>query len=242
MSTVPTVDGRSARGARNRRAIVEGALALVLEKGDIPTTQEIAARAGIAPRSVFHHFPSLDALLAEAAQIQAERWWSLLSDPEPDRTLAERLARALRQRVELFEAIGGVRRVAVRRESSSALLAERLAFSRGALRDHLRRCLNPELSALDEPAIAGIEAAGSWEMWDLLRRDLPVDAALAAVAALIEPALTREPGTREPGTREPGSREPGSREPGIWGPMARGQRTEELRTEDLRTTSTARES
>ena len=185
------MDGRSVRGARNRQAIVDAAIAFVVEEDTLPTTQQVAERAGVAPRSVFHHFSSLDALFVEAAQTQAERWSTLLTPPDPSRALTERLADALAQRAALFEGIGAVRRVAVRNESSSKVLAERLRDSREALRRHLRRAVSPELSELDPAAIAGIEAAASWEMWDLLRKDLTVDEATAAVTALIEPALIR---------------------------------------------------
>jgi TetR/AcrR family transcriptional regulator of autoinduction and epiphytic fitness len=189
------MDGRSERGARNRQAIVDAALAFVVEHDAFPTTQEIAERAGVAPRSVFHHFASLDALLAEAAQSQAERFWTLLTPPEPGLSLRERLTAALAQRAALFEEIGAVRRVGVRHESSSPVLAERLKFSRDGLRRHLRRALNPELADLDPAAVAGIEAAASWEMWDLLRKELSKGAAAAAMTALLESALTRAPTT-----------------------------------------------
>jgi TetR/AcrR family transcriptional regulator of autoinduction and epiphytic fitness len=185
------MDGRTERGTRNRQAIVDAALAFVAENDAVPTASEVAERAGVAPRSVFHHFASLDALLAEAAQTQAERWLTLLSAPEPDLILTERLAGGLAQRIALFEQIGAVRRVAVRLESSSEVLAKRLRYSRDALRRHLRRTLDPELAYLDPATVAGIEAAASWEMWDLLRKDLSVEDATAAVTALIEPALTR---------------------------------------------------
>ena len=187
------MDGRSERGARNRRAIVDAALAFVAENDALPTTQQVAERAGVAPRSVFHHFASLDALFVEAAQTQGERWWTLLRPPEPGLTVTERLTAALAQRTALFEQIGAIRRVAVRHESSSDVLAERLRESRDALRRHLRRALNPELADLDPSAVAGIEAAASWETWDLLRKDLSADAVTAAMKALIEPALTRAP-------------------------------------------------
>ncbi len=189
------MDGRSERGARNRRAIVDAALAFVAENDALPTAQQVAERAALTPRSVFHHFSSLDALLDEAAQTQAEQWWMLLQPLEPGLALPERLAGALAQRTALFEQIGAVRRVAVRHESKSEALAKRLRGSRKALQRHLRGALSPELADLDRPTVAGIEAAASWEMWDLLRRDLSVNAAAAAVRALIEPALTRPPVT-----------------------------------------------
>src|ERR1700750_1281280 len=104
------MDGRTERGMRNRRAIVDAALAFVTENDKLPTAQDVAKRAGVAPRSVFHHFSSLDALLAEAAQSQGELWLSLLGSPAPGLTLSQRLSTALSQRAALFEQIGAVRR------------------------------------------------------------------------------------------------------------------------------------
>jgi TetR/AcrR family transcriptional regulator of autoinduction and epiphytic fitness len=187
------MDGRVRRGETNRQAIVDAALALVAEEGAFPTAQSIAGRAGVAKRSLFHHFPDMDSLLAFAAEAQAARHWHLLRPPAPGLNLEERIHEAVAQRAGLFEAIGDVRRVAARNETGSPVLAERLKQSRSALRRHVRRMLNPEYSALDRSRQEGVQAMASWETWEVLRRHqgLSAEAAEASVKAMIESALER---------------------------------------------------
>ncbi len=187
------MDGRVRRGELNRQAIVDAALELVAEERVLPTAQAVAARAGVAKRAVVHHFPDMTGLLAQAADTQAARFWSVLRPPEPGRSLDERVAAAVEQRSRLFEGIGAVRRVAVLHEAGNPVLAARLEESRSGLRRHIRRALQPELSALDRPTQAGVEAVASWETWEVLRRQqgLSVAASRAAVQSMIESALAR---------------------------------------------------
>ena len=66
-------DGRAARRERTRMAIVE-ALRSLLDAGDLrPTTEAIAARAGVSERSIFQHFPDREMLLFAIAEHQRER-------------------------------------------------------------------------------------------------------------------------------------------------------------------------
>lgn len=187
------MDGRVLRGELNRQAIVDAALALVAEDGSFPTAQSIADRAGVAKRSLFHHFPDMESLLAHAADTQAARHWPVLQPADPDLDLLGRVKVAVGQRSVLFEAIGEVRRVAVRYEGSSPVLSERMKESRSALRRHLRRLLNPEYAGLGRPSQEGVQAMASWETWDVLRRHqgLSVDAARSAVESMIQSAFTR---------------------------------------------------
>lgn len=186
-------DGRVRRGAANREAIIDAALALVAEERTLPIAQAIAERAGVAKRSVFHHFPDMEALLTEAADTQAARYWHVLDPPEPTRTLGERIEVAVGQRARLFEAIGDVRRVAVRYEDSSETLTRRLRESRVGLRRHLQRSLDPEYSELERTAAEGMQAMASWEAWEVLRRHHGLSAAAArrAVQTTIESAFGR---------------------------------------------------
>ena len=187
------MDGRVVRGARNRQAVVDAALTLVAEQQAFPTAQAIAARAGVATRSVFHHFPDLDTLFADAAATQAARYWGGLQPPPPHLPRPERLAVAVAQRAELFEGIGPVRRIAVLHEQEWPTLAGRLRQSRAALRRHLRTALQPEIVGLDRPTVAGLEAAASWEAWEVLRRHqgLSVSVSIAAVTGLLTATLDR---------------------------------------------------
>lgn len=177
----------------NKQAIVDAAVALAAETGCLPTAQAIANRAGVAKRSLFHHFPDMEALLAHAAESQALRHWSILERPDPSRPLDERLRDAVSQRALLFEAIGDVRRVAAQVETTSPTVAARMEGSREDLNRHIRQALGPELSSLERAAVAGICAVASWEAWEVLRRHqrLSVPAARAAVESTIRSAVER---------------------------------------------------
>ena len=89
-SAVPT-DGRAARAARTRDAIVEATVALV-EEGDVrPTAPRIAERAGVSVRSVFQHFDDLPALHTAVVQRVVERLAVLVVPADPARPLADRI-------------------------------------------------------------------------------------------------------------------------------------------------------
>src|SRR3954470_21512717 len=61
-------DGRVARSARTRRAIVD-ALRSLHHDGDLrPTAPRVADRAGVSLRTVWQHFNDLESLLVEAGE------------------------------------------------------------------------------------------------------------------------------------------------------------------------------
>lgn len=58
------MDQRRVRGERNRNALIAAAIALFSARGYEGTTvEQIAAEAGVAPRTLFHHFASKDDIL-----------------------------------------------------------------------------------------------------------------------------------------------------------------------------------
>jgi AcrR family transcriptional regulator len=63
MSPDPASKGLRADARTNRARILATAAELFAEKGPAATTEEIAARAGVAVGTVFRHFPTKDALL-----------------------------------------------------------------------------------------------------------------------------------------------------------------------------------
>lgn len=56
-----------ADAARNRRAIVEAAIALVLDVGGEPSRDAVAARAGVGIATLYRHFPDQPQLLRAVA-------------------------------------------------------------------------------------------------------------------------------------------------------------------------------
>lgn len=178
------MDGRAARAERNRQVVIDAALELTAELGAFPTAGAISSRAGVSTRSLFNLFPDLPSLFIAAAETQGRRHWSLLQAPKPDLDLRSRLADAVAQRVELYEHISAVRRVASAHEHEWPVLAERLQQSRAALRRHLRRALSPEIQGLDRAAVSALEAGASWEFWDLLRNHHGLSAAVSTTAVV----------------------------------------------------------
>ncbi|MFJ4653622.1 hypothetical protein ACIP5Y_20345 [Nocardia sp. NPDC088792] len=183
------MDGRTARSAKNRQAVLDAVLTLMEEGNLRPTAQVVAERAGVATRSVFHHFADLESLYADAAQTQMTRHWVPLLRPVTG-AIGARIHTLVELRAELYERISGTRRAALLREHESTVLAERLGESRGALRAHLRNSL-PELDGLAPAAREAAYAAASWESWEVLRRHqgLSPDAARAAVETLLTALL-----------------------------------------------------
>jgi len=71
-------DGRVTRGQRNREAIIDGLLACYEAGALRPSVPEVAARAGVSVRSVHNHFADVEALHAEVARRQVERYAPLI--------------------------------------------------------------------------------------------------------------------------------------------------------------------
>jgi AcrR family transcriptional regulator len=176
-------DGRLARGARARTAVVDALLDL-LEEGDLrPTAPRIAERAGISLRSVFHHFADLEALFAAAAERQTTRWRGLVRPIGPDGPLATRLAAFVRQRARVLEAVSPVRRAALRMEPFSPEIRARLQQVRELGRRDVERVFAHELAARRPAArrelLAALQATSSWPTWESLRAHQGLTAARA---------------------------------------------------------------
>ena len=167
------VDGRTARGDRTRRQIAESLIALLEQGVEEPTARAVASEAGVSLRLVFHHFDDMEQLLRAAVEVQIERHWSHLKPVDPSLPTAERVALIVRQRESLFEAISPTRRAADRLEAGSPTVSGQLANARSALRAGLEDAFRRELPASRRDRtelLDALEAAGSWENWDQLRR------------------------------------------------------------------------
>jgi len=170
----PTLDGRLARGARARVAIVEALLALI-ERGDLrPSAARIAERAGVSLRSVFQHFNDVESLFAAAAERQAERLASLAGSVDDKGPLTRRLDAFVQQRARLLEAVSPVRRAAVLMEPFSSELRGRLGAFRALKADEVRRVFASELARRSPAArrrlLAALVATASWSTWQSLRQ------------------------------------------------------------------------
>ena len=174
MAQLAPLDGRLARSARTRHAVVDALLDL-LGEGDLrPTAARIAERAGVSLRIVFHHFDDLEAIYSELADRQAERVKPLTVPISISLPFARRVEEFSAQRGRLLETLSPVRRSAVLMEPFRPSLAKRLKHARDLMRAAAIAAFMPELSKLaaDEKraTIAALDVVTSWVVWEQMRR------------------------------------------------------------------------
>jgi TetR/AcrR family transcriptional regulator of autoinduction and epiphytic fitness len=174
MAQLARIDGRLARSARTRHAVVDALLDL-LGEGDLrPTAARIAERAGVSLRLVFHHFDDLEAIYSELADRQAERVKPLTIPISSTTPFARRVEEFSTQRGRLLETLSPVRRSAVLMEPFRPALAKRLKHARDLMRAAAIAAFAPELAKLtaDEKraTTAALDVITSWVAWEQMRR------------------------------------------------------------------------
>jgi AcrR family transcriptional regulator len=185
-----TADGRTARSARTREAVVTAVLELVRSGNLRPTAKEIAARAGISLRSVYVHFDDLDDLFAAAGARQTEEVAHLLYAVDADLPLPARIDAVVQQRAAIWEALAPVRRAAIIwATGSETLRAGNRRITDRSLRD-LSRVFGADLDRWGdqrEQALEALHVATSSAAWEVLRseRELDVDQASAVMRVAI---------------------------------------------------------
>ncbi len=109
MSTSPTksgkpADGRRLRTERTRQRLVEAYLGLAFEHAPrMPTSVEIAERAGCSVRSVFERFPDLNKLQIAAVIHALDRVIALVPPPQLDANQSTRIEDYVTMRAQFCE-------------------------------------------------------------------------------------------------------------------------------------------
>jgi TetR/AcrR family transcriptional regulator of autoinduction and epiphytic fitness len=192
---VTPLDGRAARSHRTRAAIVEALVALLEEGNAQPTVEEIAARASVAPRTVFQHYADRDALFAAVSAHREAHLQQLMGTIDPGAPLAARIDAIVAQRCRVFEWIAAVRRGALLMEPFSDSVHVALDGFWAVKRQELVRVFAAEIEACPEreraTLVAALGVAGSWSTWDALRvqQELDAEAASAALALTLRALL-----------------------------------------------------
>jgi AcrR family transcriptional regulator len=177
------VDGRTARGQRTRSAVVDALLALQ-EEGDLePTAQRVAARAGVALRTVFGHFSDMETLWAQAGERELAKIAALADVPDGALPLEERVDRFCASRARVLEAVLPVLRAARLREHASEALRRNREIFADAGDAEVAQVFATELAPLDDAeravVLSAFHVVAGGTAWELLRcqRGLEVDAA-----------------------------------------------------------------
>ena len=197
-ATETPTDGRRLRRDRNRESVVSALLELYREGDVAPSTEAIAARAGISARSLFRYFDDSDALVRTAIARQQEHLAPLYAlDVDPAAPLDERIGAFVAGRVRLVEAMGAVGQVARNLAAKQPRIAGELGRVRAVLRGQVADVFAAELSVRSDAnataTLAAIDVLTSWEAYHLLREDQGLSA--AAAAAVITTGLRRLLGT-----------------------------------------------
>lgn len=183
------------RGERTRRRIAESTLSLLVEREVPPTAQDIAKRAGVSLRLIFHHFEDLGSVHRFAGTLYAEHFGHLAPEVSPDLPLATRIARTVRLRAVLYESIGNLGRNATALTASHAGVAASVEVVRRRMVGFLEHTFAPELDAAgrDRKSLLGaIDVVTCWSAWDRMRRGsaLSVRSAQRAMTMLLRAVLT----------------------------------------------------
>jgi TetR/AcrR family transcriptional regulator, regulator of autoinduction and epiphytic fitness len=188
------VDGRLARSARTRRAIVDALRSLHHDGDLLPTAPRVAERAGVSVRTVWQHFDDLEALFVEAGRRDLEIAMTFLTPIDPDLALADRIDKLVDQRVRMYEEMAPVWRAARLKSPFSPQL--RLSRDRMVRlgRQELERLFATELAVASSPPalLSALEVATGWAAWESLRTELELDvpAARAAVELTVRRLTT----------------------------------------------------
>jgi AcrR family transcriptional regulator len=189
------VDGRRLRREQNREAVLDALVDMFGEGVYQPSSNEIAVRAGLSPRSLFRYFDDVDDLNRAAIDRQLVAARPLLDvgvgGDAPTATKVDHLVEA---RVRLFETIAPAARAARVCAPRHPVIAAQLHDGRSYLRHQVHRLFSAELDGDRAALLPALDALCSFETYELLRADQglsrtkTVAALVSALTALLAPA------------------------------------------------------
>lgn len=170
------LDGRNVRTLRSRQAICDACLDLVQEGVLQPSADQIADRARLSRRSIFHHFGDLTALYDAVVEAGMERCAPLLEEIPVLLPAGERVARLAEVCARFFEATTPFRRSMAAQTLGGPMKGEALRVARAMLRkqrDDVALLFADELDDLPAPeraeVVEALAAAVSPSNWEHLR-------------------------------------------------------------------------
>jgi hypothetical protein len=195
----PALDGRRQRSERTRQLIIEAYLALLRDSPRIPTSNQIAERAGYSVRSVFERFPDLLSLRIAATDhaFALGAAQATIRDAAADRPT--RIRSQVQTRALTCESWLPLWRALNANQGESTELKMRIALVREAIWKRLEIMYRPELAGLDEGRrrhiLIALETITDFESWGRMREDnrLNVEQACAVWIKAIDRLLPPTP-------------------------------------------------
>jgi AcrR family transcriptional regulator len=198
-ASTPVIDGRRQRSERTRQLIIEAYLALLRDSPRIPTSNQIAERAGYSVRSVFERFPDLLSLRIAATDhaFALGNAQAVIRDADTDRPT--RIRSQVQTRALTCESWLPLWRALTANQGESTDLKMRIALVRDAIWKRLEIMYRPELAGLDDGRrrhmLIVLEAITDFESWGRMREDngLNVEQACAVWISAIDRLLPPTP-------------------------------------------------
>lgn len=193
------VDGRTARAARTRRAMVDALLELIAE-GDLKASPErIVERAGVSLRTLWTNFKDLEGLYAASNSRLIELQQDHYQPIDVTAALGPRVHAFCEQRARMLEILAPAARAAALRLPFSAQLRRNRTVHHIRMRDELEVVFAAELDAAGpgrEQLLRALLLNTTWPAWSMLRDDLLLDVPTSTgvmtrtVSALVGLSLT----------------------------------------------------
>jgi TetR/AcrR family transcriptional regulator, regulator of autoinduction and epiphytic fitness len=199
-----TGDGRLARSARTREAIVDVLLDLI-DAGEIqPSSERIAELAGVSRRAVFNHFNDREQLFTLAVARHMARVLPTVPPLVTAGSLAERIDGFVASRKHILSRTSRMRRVAFHLEPTSPAIAGRLRDIRAQQVDEVKLVFAEEIKARPraerQTLTAAVSAAASFTFWDdvVLNQGHSEAQAASAMKYVLTALLTSVPDPSSP--------------------------------------------
>lgn len=176
LSTVDDIasDGRHARSQRTRAEISNALLQLLEEGHHQPAVQQVAKRANVSVRAIYHHFDDIEGLYTELVDMQSRRIMPLLTAVSKRRSTVSKARQLIEMHDDLYTLAAplhnGIRFSVAARGSQKIFTT--LQQMRLATSTQIQQSFKSELGLHHNPydAISRLEAVISFEMWDHFRR------------------------------------------------------------------------
>ena len=199
-ASAPVVDGRRLRSERTRQLIIEAYLSLLRDSPQVPTSAQIAERAGYSVRSVFERFPDLLALRIAATDYAFAQGTATAELRDLDGDRATRIRSQVETRAKTCETWLPMWRALNSNQGDSDELKSRVKLARELIVRRLELMYQPELSTLAEPmrryTLIALEALTDFESWARMRENygLTAEQAREVWMRMIDRLLPPTPG------------------------------------------------